>query len=419
MSEPLALYIHWPFCLSKCPYCDFNSHVRDEIPQKRFAQALRRELAHEAARLNTASNTASGGREKKQRLTSIFFGGGTPSLMAPETVAALIEDAKRLFASPPDETELEITLEANPTSVEASKFAAFRQAGVNRVSLGVQSLRDEALVALGRQHTGRQAIEALELARSLFPRLSFDLIYARPEQTEEDWRAELREALALAADHLSLYQLTIEPGTVFEGRYRRGLLTLPDDESAARFYDLTAQEARRFGLEAYEVSNYAHPGAESRHNLAYWRYDDYLGIGPGAHSRLTLAPLTPDRLTPDRLTQENRLGSTPTLHATRRHRAPEPWADLVERTGTGVREETPLTSHERAQEALLMGLRLQKGVDLAHFEKRTGQTLRESVDPVILDACLEEGYLLLNDTVLKATEAGRVRLEALLPRLVL
>jgi putative oxygen-independent coproporphyrinogen III oxidase len=287
MAESLALYIHWPFCAAKCPYCDFNSHVRDRVDQARFRDALRRELAREAARAG------------RRKLTSIFFGGGTPSLMAPETVAALIADARAAFDAAPD---LEVTLEANPTSVEAAKLAAFREAGVNRASLGVQSLREAPLRFLGRRHDAAQAIAALELARGLFPRLSFDLIYARPGQEEADWRAELREALALAADHLSLYQLTIEPGTRFATEHARGAFALPDGDEAARLYAATAEEAARFGLLPYEVSNYARPGAESRHNLQYWRYGDYLGVGAGAHQRLSF----PDG----------------TLRAARRHRAP-------------------------------------------------------------------------------------------------
>ena len=271
--EPLALYIHWPFCLAKCPYCDFNSHVRERIDQARFAAALRSELAWEAARLG------------RRPLVSIFFGGGTPSLMDPGTAAALIADATGLFAPVPD---LEITLEANPTSVEAARLRAFRDAGVNRLSLGVQALDDASLATLGRKHSAAEALAALETARALFPRLSFDLICARPHQTETAWRAELGTALALAADHLSLYQLTIEPGTAFEALHRQGRLVLPDEATAAALYDATAEEAARFGLAAYEVSNYALPGAECRHNLQYWRYGDYVGIGPGAHGRLSL-----------------------------------------------------------------------------------------------------------------------------------
>ena len=380
--EPLALYIHWPFCLAKCPYCDFNSHVRERIDQPRFAAALRAELAWEAARLG------------RRNLASIFFGGGTPSLMAPETVFGIIEDATRLFAPLPD---LEITLEANPTSIEAARLAAFRQAGVNRVSIGVQSLRADALRMLGREHSAPQAIAALEVARRQFPRVSFDLIYARPGQTDAEWRAELRQALALAADHLSLYQLTIEPGTGFATRHARGEIVLPDDETAAALYDATAEEAAAFGLLPYEVSNYAQPGAESRHNLAYWRYGDYAGIGPGAHGRV---------------------GVGGNLLATRRHRAPEPWAERVERHGHGSTDETPVTPEERAREMLLMGLRLTEGIDEARFLARTGMPLDAALDPDTLARATEEAYLVRAEGRLRATAEGRKRLDALLAALV-
>jgi oxygen-independent coproporphyrinogen-3 oxidase len=384
MSRPvnLALYIHWPFCLAKCPYCDFNSHVRDTIPQARFASALRRELAWEAARLGP------------RRLTSIFFGGGTPSLMAPDTVATLIADARRFF-TPAD--DLEITLEANPTSVEREKLAAFRQAGVNRLSLGVQALDDAALSALGRHHDAGEAMAALEHARAVFPRLSFDLIYARPGQTMAAWRGELRQALALTADHLSLYQLTIEPGTAFEALHRRGDIVLPDEDRAACLYDATGEEAARFGLLPYEISNYARPGAESRHNLAYWRYADYAGIGPGAHGRVSLGDA---------------------LIATRRHRAPEPWADRVEAVGHGSTAEEMVAPRDRAREALLMGLRLAAGIDREWFARRTGVPISAAVDPLVLKACLEAGYLALDERRLVATAEGRRRLDAMLPRLV-
>jgi putative oxygen-independent coproporphyrinogen III oxidase len=380
--DPLALYIHWPFCLAKCPYCDFNSHVRERIPQARFAAALKRELAWEAARLG------------RRRLGSIFFGGGTPSLMAPETVAELIEDAGRLFDPLPG---MEITLEANPTSVEAGKFSAFRAAGVNRVSLGVQSLDPVALEMLGRRHSVAQAIAALEIARGMFPRVSFDLIYARPRQALAAWRAELRQALALAADHLSLYQLTIEPGTAFATLHARGEIVLPDGDDAAALYNATADEAARFGLAAYEVSNYAAPGAESRHNLAYWRYADYAGIGPGAHGRIS------------------RDGA---LFATRRHRAPEVWAERVERDGHGTTEETALPPAERAREMLLMGLRLAEGIDEARFAARTGIALDDSVDGDVLRQAIEEGYVARADGRLTALPEGRLRLDALLAVLV-
>ncbi len=382
MTEPLALYIHWPFCLAKCPYCDFNSHVRDSIPQARFAAALRAELAWEAARLG------------RRPLGSIFFGGGTPSLMDPATAAALIADATILFDPVPD---LEITLEANPTSVEAGRLAAFREAGVNRVSLGVQSLEPEALRLLGRQHSADQAVTALEMARRIFPRLSFDLIYARPGQTLAAWQAELHRALDLAADHLSLYQLTIEPGTAYEALHRRGEIVLPDADTAAALYAATAEAAARHGLAQYEVSNYAAPGAESRHNLAYWRYADYAGIGPGAHGRLTLD------------------GS---LIATRRHRAPEPWAERVERHGHGSTAEEAITPPDRAREMLLMGLRLAEGVDTARFTARTGVALADAIDPAILEMAEEEGYLRQESGRLLATAEGRLRLDPLLVALL-
>ena len=380
--DKLALYIHWPFCRAKCPYCDFNSHVRDRIDQGRFAAALRRELAHEAARLG------------RRQLSSIFFGGGTPSLMEPATVAALIDDAARWFDPAPG---MEITLEANPTSIEAGRFAGFREAGVNRVSVGIQSLDPAMLTFLGREHSAAQAVAALELARRIFPRLSFDLIYARPAQTEAAWRAELRAALALAADHLSLYQLTIEPGTRFATLAARGEIVLPDGDTAAALYEATAEEAARHGLAAYEISNYARPGAESRHNLTYWRYQDYAGIGPGAHGRIGL---------------EGR------LLATRRHRAPEEWAARVERAGHGSVEEIPVAPAEQAREALLMGLRLTEGIDAAAFAARTGLGLDEALDAPMVAASVAEGYLIRDAAGLRATASGRLRLDALLAAIV-
>jgi putative oxygen-independent coproporphyrinogen III oxidase len=382
LTADLALYVHWPFCLAKCPYCDFNSHVRERIDQTRFAAALRRELATEAARLG------------RRRLTSVFFGGGTPSLMDPSTVAALLDDTAKWFDAADD---LEITLEANPTSVEAGRLADYRAAGVNRVSIGIQSLDDTALRALGRQHSANEAVAALAVARRLFPRVSFDLIYARPGQDLPAWRAELRAALAIVADHLSLYQLTIEPATQFEALHRQGKIVLPDQDTAAALYDATGEECARAGLLPYEISNYARPGEESRHNLAYWRYLDYAGIGPGAHGRITLN------------------GS---LHATRRHRAPEPWAELVERNGEGLTADEPVAPEERAREALLMGLRLAEGIDLARFAERTGRTIAQSADAAVLAQCIEEGYLVLTQDRLVATREGRIRLDSLLASLV-
>ena len=315
--------------------------------------------------------------------------------MEPETVAALLEDAHRLFTPAGD---IEITLEANPTSVEAGRLAGFRAAGINRISLGVQSLEAEALKNLGRQHSTGQAIAALEIARRIFPRISFDLIYARPGQTLPAWRAELRQALNLAADHLSLYQLTIEPGTAYEAAFRRGEIVLPDDDIAAELYETTAEIAAEFGLAPYEVSNYAVPGAESRHNLAYWRYQDYAGIGPGAHGRITL---------------------NGRLLATRRHRAPEPWAERVEAHGHGTTHEDPVPPTDRAREMLLMGLRLTEGIDADRFADRTGIALDDALDAEILLRAIEEGYVTRTDRRLAATAEGRMRLDALLPALVL
>jgi oxygen-independent coproporphyrinogen-3 oxidase len=381
--DSLALYIHWPFCAAKCPYCDFNSHVRDSVDHDAFAAALRAELTREA------------GRAGRRTLASIFFGGGTPSLMRPKTVAALIGDATRLFDATDD---VEITLEANPTSVEREKLRAFREAGVNRVSLGVQSLEPAALAFLGRRHDVAEAIRALEFARATFPRVSFDLIYARPGQAEAAWRAELRQALALAADHLSLYQLTIEPGTQFATLHGRGDFVLPEGDDAARLYDTTAEEAARFGLLRYEVSNYARPGAESRHNLAYWRYGDYIGIGAGAHQRLTMAD-----------------GS---LLAARRHRAPEEWLVRVRRDGHAIVEEEALSPRDRSREALLMGLRLREGVDPARIEARCGMRFDDAVEARMLVALVEERLLAWRDGRLVATDAGILRLDAVLPVLL-
>jgi oxygen-independent coproporphyrinogen-3 oxidase len=383
VTEPLALYIHWPFCAAKCPYCDFNSHVRERVDEARFAAALRRELAHEAARVG------------RRPLASIFFGGGTPSLMSPDTVAALVADARALFDAAPD---IEITLEANPTSVETARLAGFRDAGVNRASLGVQSLEEAALRFLGRRHDAAAAIAALEAARKIFPRLSFDLIYARPGQAEAAWRTELRRALALAADHLSLYQLTIEPGTQFATQHARGDFALPEGDDAARLYHATAEEAARFGLAPYEVSNYAKPGAESRHNLAYWRYGDTLGIGPGAHQRLLLDG---------------------TMVATRRHRAPEEWAARVERDGHAATGQEVLTPQDRAREALLMGLRLAEGIDPARIEARSGLPFAQAIDAAMLAALIDEAYLAWTpEGRLRATAEGIVRLDAILPVLL-
>jgi putative oxygen-independent coproporphyrinogen III oxidase len=378
----LALYIHWPFCKSKCPYCDFNSHVRDAIDQRRWQAALLADLDQAAAETGT------------RRLGSIFFGGGTPSLMAPETVAALLARAAERWRFADD---IEITLEANPSSVEAARFGALSAAGVNRLSLGVQALDERALRFLGRGHDRAEALAAIALARRHFPRFSFDLIYARPEQTLAEWAAELEEAVALAGDHLSLYQLTIESGTAFATAYARGDFALPEDELAAALYEATAARLTAAGLAGYEISNYARPGGESRHNLAYWRYGDYAGIGPGAHGRLTRGG--------------GRI-------ATRQYRAPETWLAAVERQGHGRQESLALAPAEQVREALMMGLRLAEGVERERFRARTGSELEAALDMRRLPDLVEGGFVRLDAHGLRATAAGRQRLDAVLAALL-
>ena len=333
-----GVYIHWPFCAQKCPYCDFNSHVRfGGWDEARFLKAYLRELDDVKARVG------------RQEVYSIFFGGGTPSLMQPSTVAAILDHIAKLW---PIQPGAEITLEANPNSVEAERFAGYRSAGVNRVSIGVQSLRDDELKRLGRLHSVAEARTAIDIARRTFDRLTFDLIYARPGQTLDAWRTELTEAIAMGSDHLSLYQLTIEPDTPFAELHARGKLIIPDPDAALDLYALTQDMTAAAGLPAYEISNHARPGQESRHNLLYWRYGAYAGIGPGAHGRLVL---------PD---------GTRMAMATERN--PERWAERVETTGHGFTDETPLSAEEQADEMLLMGLRLTEGIDLDAMARRFG-----------------------------------------------
>src|SRR3546814_710365 len=336
-TPDLALYVHWPFCVSKCPYCDFNSHVRDSVDQDLWRRGLLADLAHEAT-------------QAKGRLGSIFFGGGTPSLMPPETVAAVLDAAERAWGFAPD---IEITLEANPSSVEAARFVDIAAAGVNRVSLGLQALDDDALRFLGRAHDVAEGLGALTTAQAAFGRVSFDLIYARPGQSLAAWQAELTRALGFGTEHLSLYQLTIEPGTRFATEAAAGRLTIPDADAAADLFEATRAMTAAVGLPAYEISNHARPGAESRHNLTYWRYGDYLGVGPGAHGR--------------------RGGC-----ATFRRRKPENWLAALTRNGHGIESEEPLAPRTRATEALLMGLRLDEGVDLARIATLGGTTDRKS-----------------------------------------
>jgi putative oxygen-independent coproporphyrinogen III oxidase len=373
-----GLYVHWPFCQSKCPYCDFNSHVREAIDEARWRRALLAELDHFADRTG------------RRLLTSVFFGGGTPSLMAPATVAAVIDRAGERwgFADHP-----EITLEANPGSADAGRFAGYRAAGVGRLSLGVQALNDSDLRFLGRRHDAAEARAAIALAGGLFERRSFDLIYARPGQGAEAWQRELTEALALAGDHLSLYQLTIEAETPFGAAFRRGELAPMPEDDAARLYEVTQETMDRAGLPAYEISNHARPGCESRHNLTYWRYGDYVGIGPGAHGRLTLGG--------------RKL-------ALRQHRAPEAWLDRVERQGRATRTEAPVAAEERFAEMAMMGLRLTEGLRTARIVEETGAPLEHWVSSSALERLVGGGFLTLDDERIAATPAGRQRLNAVL-----
>ncbi len=337
---PFGVYIHWPFCLSKCPYCDFNSHVRHvAIDETRYAAAFAAEIAATAA------------RAPGRTVSTIFFGGGTPSLMQPQTVAAILDAVARHWRLAPD---VEITLEANPSSVEATRFRGYRAAGVNRVSLGVQSLDDAVLKQLGRLHTVREALDAVAVARGIFERYSFDLIYARPGQSVASWRAELSRAVAEAAEHLSLYQLTIEPDTPFAALHAGGKLVLPDDDLGRDLYDLTLDHCAGAGLPAYEVSNHARPGAECRHNLVYWRYGEYAGIGPGAHGRLVVDGAR---------------------RATATEKRPEAWLMRVEALGHGVTTDDPLSRDEQADEFLLMGLRLTEGIDPGRYAALAGRPL--------------------------------------------
>jgi oxygen-independent coproporphyrinogen-3 oxidase len=377
-APAFGVYLHWPFCAAKCPYCDFNSHVRHVPPdQERYARAFAAEIAHMAA------------RAPGRRVTSIFLGGGTPSLMAPSTVGAVLESVARHWTIADD---AEITLEANPGSVEAERFRGYRAVGVNRVSLGVQALDDVSLKALGRIHTADEALKAIGIARDTFPRLSFDLIYARPGQTLDTWRAELIKALDFAVDHISAYQLTIEDGTRYAELYARGKLILPDADLAADLYDLTRSELAARGMPGYEVSNHARPGAESRHNLLYWRGGDYAGIGPGAHGRLR---------------------QNDGRHALETTKLPEDWLARVEADGHGVIVDDVLDAEAIGQEFLLMGLRLAEGVDPAAYTARSGRTL----DAGKLAFLEGHGLIRRDGDRVAATEAGFKVLNALIAEL--
>jgi putative oxygen-independent coproporphyrinogen III oxidase len=378
LSEPLALYIHWPFCVSKCPYCDFNSHVRESVDQDAWLAALITDMGHEAA------------LTQGRPLTSIFFGGGTPSLMPPATVAALIKAAEQYWSFA---DKIEITLEANPSSVEAARFADLAVAGVNRVSLGLQSLDDAALAFLGRAHSVAESLEALAIAQRHFSRVNIDLIYARPDQTAAKWQAELERALSFGTDHMSLYQLTIEPGTRFETMVRTGQFVPADNDDAATLYELTQELTSAAGIPAYEISNHARPGSESRHNLSYWRYDDYIGIGPGAHGR--------------------RLNS-----ATQRHKKPENFMSAVDRNSHGLASEDALDPATRATESLLMGLRLAEGVSLLRLSQKTGIASDAMLDMAAVERVAALGLIRRDGDHVTVTPQGMPLLDAILPEIV-
>jgi putative oxygen-independent coproporphyrinogen III oxidase len=362
-SEKFGVYIHWPFCLSKCPYCDFNSHVRHaEIDEARFARAFAAEIAATAARV------------PGRTVSSIFFGGGTPSLMQPATIAAVLDAVASHWSIA---AGAEITLEANPTSVEATRFRGYRAAGVNRVSLGVQALDDRALAELGRLHSAREALDAVGVARAVFGRYSFDLIYARPGQTPQQWAGELKQALGEAGEHVSLYQLTIEPDTPFAALHAAGKLKTPDEDTARALYDTTQEIGAAHGLPAYEISNHARPGGECRHNLIYWRAHEYAGIGPGAHGRLDIDGAR---------------------HATATEKRPETWLMRVEARGHGLVSDDVLTREEKCDEFLLMGLRLAEGIDLRRYAELAGRPL----DPQRIAALHEHGLI-------ETTAEGRLR----------
>ena len=375
LGDPgFAVYVHWPFCLAKCPYCDFNSHVRSAPPDEaRFIAAFERELAHRAA--------LTPGR----KVRSVFFGGGTPSLMQPRTVGAILDGIAKHW---PVEPGAEITLEANPTSVEASRFRGYREAGVNRVSIGVQALNDADLRALGRRHTVAEALAALDVGRAIFPRMSFDLIYARVGQSEAAWRAELEQAFQYATEHLSLYQLTIEPDTPFAALHAAGRLAVSDADLARTLYDLTQDVCATAGLPAYEISNHARPGSESRHNLIYWRYGEYAGVGPGAHGRIVT-------------------GGKRMAQSTEKH--PEMWLAQVEIEGHGLVADDPLSAEEQSDEYLLMGLRLREGIDIHRYEAISGRRLARSQ----IESLEADGFVTQSGGRIRVTPMGAPLLDTI------
>ena len=378
----LSLYIHWPFCEKKCPYCDFNSHVRQEIDQQRWKRALLSEIASEFYLY------------PDRRISSLFFGGGTPSLMDPDTITALLQAIDHYWGL---EDNVEITLEANPSSVEKTRFENFRSAGVNRLSIGAQSFDDKALKFLGRTHTAGEVVAALDLARTTFPRYSFDIIYGRPNQSMKSWKEELTFALEFTNNHLSLYQLTIERGTPFFSSHENKEFRMPNDDTAADQYEYTRDVLSCFGLFPYEVSNHAAPGEECQHNLTYWRYGDYAGIGPGAHGRVSNGN---DKLAYQRISN------------------PEKWLLKTEKTGTGLQKKTKLAPREVLQEMVFMGLRLSEGLDLEEVKKQTGNSIENWVNPDILTVLIDEGLLVTTENKLRATQDGVLRLDSIISKLL-
>ncbi len=375
----MGVYIHWPFCESRCPYCDFNAHVREKLDQKQWAQAYVQSLKHYAEII------------PDKQIVSIFFGGGTPSLMEPKTVATIIDAVQSFW---PVANDIEITLEANPTSVENDKLLAFKDAGINRVSLGVQALNDTDLKFFGRGHNVDEALKAIELAKTHFERSSFDLIYARPNQTLEDWEKELKQAVALSNGHLSLYQLTIERNTPFYMRHSRGEFAIPDDVQGAEFYHLTQNILENAGLPAYEVSNHAKEGHACRHNLIYWRMADYIGVGAGAHGRFVQGRQK---------------------FASRDHAAPEIWLERVNKNGHGAHELEKLTPEDRFNECLMMGLRLRDGISIQAVEDKSGKVFSDMVDADKLQSSIDQDWVIQSDDTLKLTREGLLRLNALIP----
>lgn len=378
-SRPdFGIYVHWPFCKAKCPYCDFNSHVRHQpVDAMGFAESLATELRWFA------------GQTPGRTVSTIFFGGGTPSLMPPEAVARVLDEIAKLW---PVEPDAEVTLEANPTSIEAENFRGYRLAGVNRVSVGVQALRDDDLKALGRQHSAKEALAAFRLAARIFPRVSFDMIYARPGQTASAWKEELSQAVSEQQGHMSLYQLTIEPGTAYFDLQKAGHLHVPPETASAGLFELTQEMMEQAGLPAYEVSNHAWPGHESRHNLLYWRYGEYAGVGPGAHSRL--------------VSGENRLALSAERH-------PETWRQKVAQEGNGILDQQILSPADQSLEYLLMGMRISEGIDVAVYEKLAGQSL----DPMKLQSLIDENLLQRDGHRISASRKGRPLLNALIQSL--